>query len=188
MATHLKRPRLSRRWRLSLVVVHIMSAAAWIGVDVIMAVLVAVGQLSDHVETQSLAYRALATFVVWPMLVSSLVCLASGIALGLGTKWGLVRYWWVAAKLVLNLALCTLIWFALRPGMPAIGAYGEDLLLGAADPIAIASLGMPPTVSLTALTLAVLLSVFKPWGRIATRTASRNRLAESGRPPPTRCE
>ncbi len=25
--------------------------------------------------------------------------------LGLGTKWGLIRYWWVAAKLVLNVRL-----------------------------------------------------------------------------------
>jgi uncharacterized membrane protein len=31
----------------------------------------------------------------------SIVSLASGIALGRGTRWGVLRYWWTAAKLVL---------------------------------------------------------------------------------------
>jgi hypothetical protein len=58
---------------------------------------------------RSLAYRALAAFVVWPMLAAGLACLATGLVLGAGTKWGLVRYWWVAVKLVLNLVLCSRI-------------------------------------------------------------------------------
>jgi hypothetical protein len=37
------------------------------------------------------------------------VSLASGVVLGLGTKWGLIRYWWVAAKLVLNVVLVALV-------------------------------------------------------------------------------
>ncbi|MGL5827415.1 MAG: hypothetical protein ACRCYU_21795 [Nocardioides sp.] len=168
MATEITKPRLGRRSRLSLVVVHILAAGTWIGIDVIVAVLVAVAQISDDPETQSLALRALATFVVWPMLISAVLCLASGILLGAGTKWGLVRYWWVAVKLVMNLVLCALIWFLLRPGIVGVGQYGEDLLDGSPDPADIFALHMPPTISLIALTGAVVLSVFKPWGRIAS--------------------
>ncbi len=32
-------------------------------------------------------------FAVWPLIATGLVCLASGGVLGLGTKWGLIRYW-----------------------------------------------------------------------------------------------
>ncbi len=161
--------RLSRGWRKTTLVVHIVSAGAWIGIDVIVAVLVLTGWFSNDVETRSLAYEALATFVVWPMLATGLLSLVSGLILGLGTKWGLVRYWWVAVKLVLNLVLCTLIVFLLQPGMDEVRAYGEDLRTGSPDNSTVSTLFFPPAVSLTALTLATVLAVFKPWGRIESR-------------------
>lgn len=164
---------LSRRWRQTTLIVHLVSAGAWIGVDVIVAVLVTVGWFGADVQTRSLAYQALAAFVVWPMLTSGLVCLATGVLLGLGTKWGLIKYWWVLVKLVLNLVLCTLILVALRPGMADVARYGRDLLTGNPDPDAVSQLFFPPAVSLTALTFATLLGVAKPWGRIRARSMSR---------------
>jgi len=106
---------LSRRWRRVILVGHVVAGGAWIGIDVIVAVLVLTGWFADDTALRSLAYRALAEFVVSPMLVSGLLCLVTGLLLGLGTKWGLVRYWWVLVKLVLNLALCTLIVVVLQP-------------------------------------------------------------------------
>ncbi|WP_250030792.1 hypothetical protein [Paractinoplanes maris] len=152
-------------------VLHILSASAWIGVDVMVAVLVGAGELGG--SSRGLAYQALGSFVVWPMLVSGLVCLVTGLVLGLGTKWGLVRYWWVAVKLVLNVVLCTLILVLLRPGMPAIRAYGERLSAGESVSFDVSRLIMPPIVSLTLLSLATVLSVYKPWGRVRRRTSSR---------------
>ncbi|WP_249998147.1 hypothetical protein [Actinoplanes sp. M2I2] len=155
-------------------VLHIVSASAWIGIDVLVAVLVGVGALSDDSARRGLAYQALGSFVLWPMLVSGLVCLGTGLVLGLGTKWGLVRYWWVAVKLGLNLALCTLILLLLRPGMPEIRAYGERLSAGEAVSFDVSSLIMPPIVSLTLLSLATVLSVYKPWGRTRRRAGFGN--------------
>lgn len=158
--------RLSRRWRKATLVLHIVAAGAWIGIDVIVAVLVFTGWFAGDVAVRSLAYQALATFVVWPMLTAGLVSLATGLLLGLGTKWGLLRYWWVAVKLGLNLLLCTLIVVLLQPGMDDVRAYGQELLTGSPDPAAVSTLFFPPAVSLTTLTLATVLAVFKPWGRI----------------------
>lgn len=172
--------RLSSRWRRTTLVVHIVAAGAWIGIDVVVAVLVLAGWFSDDTEVRSLAYQALATFVVWPMLAAGLVSLVSGLVLGLGTKWGLLRYWWVAVKLGLNLVLCTLILVALRPGMDKVGAYGRDLRTGSPDPAEVSTLFFPPAVSLTTLTLAVVLAVFKPWGRIASRQRRERRADDDG--------
>lgn len=158
--------RLSRRWRKATLVAHIVSAGAWIGVDVMVAVLVLTGKFGTTDEVRGLAYEALATFVVWPMLGCALVCLITGVVLGLGTKWGLLRYWWVAVKLVFNLVLCVLILVALQPGMDEVADYGRDLPAGAAEPAAITNLFFPPAVSLTTLTIATVLAVAKPWGRI----------------------
>jgi hypothetical protein len=150
-------------------VVHIVSAGAWIGIDVIVAVLVVTGWFADDVNVRSLAYRALAEFVVWPMLASGVVCLATGVVLGVGTKWGLVRYWWVAVKLVLNLLLCTLVLVLLEPGMQAVASYGEKLLTGTPPASRVQTLFFPPAVSLSALTLATVLAIYKPWGRLRNR-------------------
>ena len=145
---------------------HIVSAGAWLGIDVIVGVLVLTGWFAGSPGTRSLAYQALAEFVVWPMLTAGLVCLATGLILGLGTKWGLLRYWWVAVKLALNLVLCTLIVVVLQPGMDAVAEYGRDLLTGPDDDSRVSTLFFPPAVSLTTLTLATTLAVVKPWGRI----------------------
>jgi hypothetical protein len=155
--------------RKTTLLIHIVAAGAWIGIDVIVAVLVLTGRYADSVATRSLAYQALAAFVVWPMLLSGLVSLATGVILGLSTKWGLLRYWWVAVKLVLNLVLCTLIVVVLQPGMSDVGDYGRDLMSGNPPSDRVSTLFFPPAVSLTTLTLASALAVFKPWGRIKRR-------------------
>lgn len=164
-----RRIRLSRGWHKATVAAHIVSAGAWIGIDVIVAVLVITGRFGGDPALRSLAYRALAAFVVWPMLASGLLCLVTGLVLGLATTWGLLRYWWVAVKLALNLVLCTLILAVLQPGMGEVAGYGRDLLGGSPDPAAVSSLFFPPAVSLTALTWATVLAVAKPWGRIRRR-------------------
>lgn len=166
---------LSRRWRRTTLILHIVAGGAWIGIDVMVAVLVWTGRFGGNADIRGLAYRALAAFAVWPMLTSGLACLATGVLLGLGTKWGLLRYWWVAVKLALNLVLCALIILALEPGMDAVAEYGRELATGTADPAAVSSLFFPPAVSLTALTVATVLSVVKPWGRTSRRNTRTSR-------------
>ena len=161
--------RLRGRTRKTVLILHILSVGTWVGVDVIVAVLVLTGWLSGDPSVQGLAYQALGTFVGWPMLVAGLVSLVTGVILGLGSKYGLVRYWWVAVKLVLNVVLCTLILVALQPGLGEVAQYGRDLAAGTATERNMSDLFFPPIVSLSVLTFATILSVAKPWGRLRTR-------------------
>ncbi|MFL5883392.1 MAG: hypothetical protein ACJ782_25655, partial [Actinomycetota bacterium] len=97
------------RWRLgatarkSILLVHIASAGAWLGIDVVMALLIFTALGSDDGATRALAYRALELVAVGPLLVTGLLCLLTGVLLGLSSRYGLARYWWVAVKLALNL-------------------------------------------------------------------------------------
>ena len=150
---------------------HVLAAGVWIGVDVIVAVLVVAGWFAGDTMVRGVAYQALGIFVLWPMLTAGLVSLASGVLLGLGSNYGLVRYWWVAVKLVLNIVLCTLIVVLLRPGLDDLRAYGLDLTTGAAAADLDRSwLFFPPAVSLTTLSLATTLAIAKPWGRVRSRS------------------
>ena len=162
--------RLGARTRKGILVVHIVSAGAWIGIDVVMGVVIFTALRGDD-ATRALCYRALELFAVWPLLTTGLVCLASGVVLGLGTKWGLIRYWWVAIKLVLNILLCALVLVALRPGVTEAAEQGRRFAAGEAASLAVGDLIFPPIVSTTALLIAVVLAVFKPWGRIRKRPA-----------------
>ena len=164
--------RLGARTRKGFLVVHIVSAGAWIGIDVVMAVVVFTALLADD-YTKALCYRALEMFVDWPLFASGLVCLASGIVLGLGTKWGLLRYWWVAVKLALNVVLVVLVTFALRPGVVEMAEQGRRFAAGEAASLAVGGLIFPPIVSTSALLVATVLAVFKPWGLIRKRRAPK---------------
>lgn len=164
--SRVSRPRLGRRSRSLALIVHIVAASAWIGIDVLVAVLVGTGALATDPALRGLAYQALATFVVVPMAVAALVTLASGVLLGLATRWGLVRYWWVAVKLVLNVVMVVLIFVVLRPGMSGVSVAGAELVAEGSTSADLSLLVFPPVVSLTMLTLAVVLAVTKPWGRL----------------------
>ena len=168
-------PGRARPWRLGalmrkgVLVVHIVSAGAWIGIDVVMGVVIFTALLAEDDNTRALCYRALELFAVWPLFTTGQVCLASGIVLSIGTKWGPVRYWWVVIKLALNIVLTTLVLVALRPGVIEAAEQGRRFAAGEPASLAVGDLIFPPIVSPTALLIAFVLAVFKPWGRIGSR-------------------
>jgi hypothetical protein len=159
--------------RKGVLVVHIVSGGAWIGIDVAMGVVIFTALLAEDGNTRALCYRALELFAVWPLLTAGLLSLASGIVLGLGTKWGLIRYWWVAIKLVLNVVLVALVPVLLRPQVIEMAEQGRRFMAGEAASLAVGDLIFPPIVSPSALLVAFVLAVFKPWGRIRKRPAPR---------------
>ena len=112
--------RLGPRTRKGVLVVHIASAGGWLGLDVAMAVVIFTALSADDAGTRALCYQALHLFVIWPLFTAGIICLASGMLLGLGSKYGLVRYWWVAVKLALNIVLTGLA--ARRPATGRVRA------------------------------------------------------------------
>jgi hypothetical protein len=161
--------RLGGKTRKGVLVLHIASAGAWVGIDVVMAFVTFTALLTDAPDTRALCYLVLERFIVWPLVVTGVVCLLTGLLLGLGSKYGLVRFWWVAVKLVLNLLLTALALVSLRPGVAELGEAGRQLAAGGPDTVSVGDMIYPPIVSPTMLLFAMVLSVYKPWGRIRKR-------------------
>ena len=165
--------RMGARTRKSVLLVHIASAGAWLGIDVVMAVLVFTALCHRRRPHQGPVVPGAGAGARSGRCVTlGLLCLLTGILLGLGSRYGLVRYWWVAVKLALNLVLSGLVLTRPGPGGgrrtpsgPASSTPGAAASLGVGDLI------FPPIVSPTALLVAMVLAVFKPWGRI--RAANR---------------
>jgi uncharacterized membrane protein len=81
---------------------HVTSSVAWLGAVLVFVALAAIGLTSQDERTVRGTYLAMAPaawFVLVPLAHASLL---SGIALSLGTPWGLVRHYWVAIKLVIT--------------------------------------------------------------------------------------
>ncbi|MCF7551469.1 hypothetical protein [Pseudonocardia sp. WMMC193] len=152
-----------RAARSTLLVVHLVAIAAWIGLDVALGLLVLVPMAAP--EWTTVCYQVL-PLLFWPLLTAGMLSALSGVALGLVTRWGLVRHWWVAIKLVINLVLIVLVALLLGPGLDAAGEFGRALAAGEVPAVEVPRLYMPPIVSTTALVVATVLSVVKPKGRL----------------------
>ncbi|SDG11388.1 hypothetical protein [Pseudonocardia oroxyli] len=152
-----------RAARSVLLIVHLVAIAAWIGLDVALGLLVLV-PMAAH-EWTAACYQVL-PLLFWPLLTAGLLSALSGVALGLVTRWGLVRHWWVAIKLVINLVLIVLVALLLGPGLDAAGEFGRALAAGEVPAVEVPRLYMPPIVSTAALVVATVLSVVKPKGRL----------------------
>ena len=163
---------LGRNGRRAALTVHILGAGAWIGIDVVLGVLVFTALFTTSTRTAALCYQALELFAVWPLLASGVLTLVSGVVLGLGTRYGLVRYWWVAVKLGINVVLVVLVAAALRPGLAEAASYGELLAAGQPGNAGPDGLAFPPVVSGLALVAATILAVYKPWRRVRAGSAT----------------
>jgi hypothetical protein len=169
VAERLTRPtRLSQPWRKTLLVLHLVCGIGWMGLDIALLVLAVTALRTTEAEVAYSSYRAIAIAFPGPVMLLSFGMVLTGILLGWGTHWGLLRSWWVLIKLILALVMLALVNFALAPtltGIPSMlttGLSADDLR---------ASLGglpntllFPPVVSFLMLATAVILSVFKPWG------------------------
>jgi hypothetical protein len=160
------RQRLSTRTRKLVLLVHIATAGAWLGIDLVLGILVITALSSPDATGAAAAAASIATFATWPLVVVGLVTLITGLLLGFATKFGLARYWWVLAKLVINVVLVALVVIVLSPGVTTLGEASRAALEGGAAPPVTGTLLFPPIVSSTAVIVAMTLAVFKPWGRV----------------------
>lgn len=158
--------RMTREMRKFVLLAHILSSVSWIGVDLVMGVLSLRGLTTDDPQTLATAYGALAVFCVPLLLTLGLLTLTTGVVLGLGTRFGLARYWWVVTKLVITVGFCVLILVALRPTL--VDAATQTALVDGTLPERLTDVRrnmiFPPIVSTSALLFASWLSVYKPWG------------------------
>ena len=160
--------RLAPATRKAVLVTHIAGAGAWLGMDLVLGVLT-ITALTGEPMTAAIAAAGISAFATWPLVATGLITLASGIVLGWGSKYGVIRYWWVLVKLVLNAVLVALVPLLLVPGVHGLADTGRDALAAGTMPVISVNNLFPPIVSSTAVTIAIVLSVFKPWGRIRER-------------------
>jgi uncharacterized membrane protein len=176
-ASSLRSRPISRSWRNLLLSAHIIASVGLLGTDAAVLTLTVAGW--RHADPRTI-YPAAHLIAAWLLLPLAGASVLTGLILGLLTRWGITRYWWVAIKLVLNLAGLVLALSVLLPELNA-AAHAANAL-HAARPGATASFGLTrdTAAASTVLISTVLLAVYKPFGRLPGR-----RRVETERPHPT---
>jgi hypothetical protein len=103
--------------------------------------------------------------ITWAVIVpASLAALATGLVQSLGTPWGLFRYRWVVAKLVLTV-VATIILLVHTQQIGRVAAVAVTRVLSSGDLRQLRlQLVADAAAALVALLVATILSVYKPWG------------------------
>jgi uncharacterized membrane protein len=154
--------------RKTTLLIHIVSAVAWIGIDIVMGVLIFTALFTEDSYLKMINYGALSVAIFWPLITTAVLSLVSGLVLGWSSKYGAaVRYTWVLIKLILNVVLSILVIVLLNPTLIDAGEFSRALAAGQQpDETSLETLMYPPIVSTSLLLFASFLGVFKPWGRI----------------------
>jgi hypothetical protein len=141
---------------------HVTSSVGWVGAVLVFLALAVIGLTSEDERTVRGTYLVMAPaawFVLVPLAHAALV---SGIALSLGTPWGLIRHYWVALKLVITVFSTVIL-------VIYMGTF-QQMAGVAADPAVELGLVRNPspvlhaTLALMLLLAATALAIYKPFG------------------------
>ena len=153
--TAARRRILPHRARQALVTAHVMMSVGLLGDS---AGFLAVAIRAARTEDPGVAIELVKVLNMFSLVFGiplSFGALLSGLALGLGTKWGVFRYPWVGAKLVLILSVMLVGGLVIGPAMAVMlesrGDASRQLIAAA-------------SYDVLALAVATALSVFKPGG------------------------
>ena len=90
--------------------VHVLCSVGWIGAAASYLALGITAQTSNHAPTVRAAWTAMnitGWYIIVPLGISAL---ATGLLMSLGTRWGLLKHYWVLIALILtSLSLAVLI-------------------------------------------------------------------------------
>jgi vacuolar-type H+-ATPase subunit I/STV1 len=177
--------RLTRRSQKVTLIAHVLTSVGWFGVAASVVFCAVAAALTNDPKTADGLIRVIG-IIPWLSIPLGLMAVATGTLLSLGTKWGLVRHWWVVAKILIAIAV-------LVTDATLMAAVAHD---AAATGNPARTFGSPIIPHVVVLSVATILSILKPRGhtpfgrtRAASTPSAHNlttRIDASGPAPPSR--
>jgi hypothetical protein len=143
--------------------IHLTVSIGWLGAVVAYLVLDVTVATSGDPQLVRGAWQAMGLVVASAIVPMALASLVTGLVMALGTKWGLIRHWWVLISFVLTVVATIIL-------LSEAGVVTRTAAIGAAPTTSDAELlALPPTLphsvgGLVVLLLVQVLNVYKPQG------------------------
>lgn len=155
-----------RRTRKAMVVVHIVVSLGWMGAGAANVVLALTALLGDQTLHHA-CYRFIQQIDTFLVIPAAFTALITGIALGLATPWGVLRYWWVLLKLIITTVVIVASTFGIGVWVElSIEATRGGGTSPYALPIVVGALA-----NIAAFLIMTWLSVVKPGGEVRPTTS-----------------
>jgi hypothetical protein len=148
---------------------HIASSVGWLGAVASFLALSIAGLTSRNPETVRSSYLAMELLGAYVVLPLSLLALLTGLVQSVGSHWGLFRYYWVTAKLVLTLGAILVLLLHQFTAVEGAARLVADGTVGTLRELGRFGTQLVGDASAAIVVLVVLtvLGVYKPWGRTA---------------------
>jgi hypothetical protein len=152
------------RTRKVALITHVTCSVGWLGAVAASVVLGVAGIAADGSTTVRSAYVSLELIGWFALVPLGIASLLTGVVQSLITTWGLVRHYWVLAKLIINvIAVAVLLLYMQSLAVLADRARATGLHADAVD-LSDPSPMLHGAVALLMLIIATALSVLKPPG------------------------
>jgi len=166
-------------------IAHVVSSVGWLGAVATSLALAITGLVSSDMALVR-AVDLTMELIGWTVLVPlSLASLLTGLLQALGTRWGLLRHYWVLMKLLINIVASVVLLLymrtlsALAARATRSSAFGD--LQGLADPSPL----VHSSAALLLLLVATALSVYKPAGLTRYGQRRQHEHQRTAQPSPT---
>lgn len=150
--------------RRAALVTHVVTSVGWLGAVAAFLTLAVTAVRTGDAATQRALYIAMEVMGYTALVPLSLASFTSGLVQSLGTPWGLLRHWWVIAKLAIAvIATAVLLLYTstlrlLSDAAASPGLVDNRTLLPSSSPV------LHSAAAMLVLLVAAALSVYKPKG------------------------
>ena len=162
---------LGRKWALS---IHLIFVGLWFGAAIAMVLLIAL-RPSSFESPESLVIHCNCVKIIDDYIIigSAGGSLVTGLFLSWKTRWGFFQWYWVAFKIIATIMMVCFGAAFLGPWINRTAEIAADLGLQAFDSPEYQTANSRALIfgsmQIGLLTAVVVISVFKPWGKIAKR-------------------
>jgi predicted integral membrane protein DUF2269 len=150
--------------RRTILTIHIASGVALLGTSAGLAITAVRAATRSDPQQAHTIYELMRLLTYSLGIPFSFIALISGLTLAVSSKWGVVRYWWVTAKVAFLVA--TILVGALLTGPSIDTMLGETRPGFPGDDAAQWTLVAAVGVQIAMVLSAIVLAVFKPGGRV----------------------
>jgi hypothetical protein len=141
---------------------HVAISVGWLGSVAAFLALAVSGLAASDAHRQNAAYLSMETVTLYVIVPLAFASLASGLLQGLLSPWGILKHYWVVAKLLLTVVATGLLVLHLGPIHALADAAHAGSVAGRRG--LQVQLLFDAALAIVALLLATLLSVVKPRG------------------------
>lgn len=142
--------------------IHVFFASAWFGSVLTVILIYLFSHQTQSLETLKHNSGLMEKIDVFVIIPSSLLCYLSGLLISWKTNWGFFKYKWVLAKFIIGTALILFGIFFLGPWIMESNQVSDFEILKSIQN----KLGVSMIVQALVISITLLISTTKPWGKI----------------------